>query len=63
MRLVTRADLDGLACALVMAENDSIDDIVLVHPQEITDKKADIREGDVVANRTTADVADREKLV
>ncbi len=51
MRLVTRADLDGLACALVVVENEeSIDDIVLIHPQEITDKKADIREGDVVAN-------------
>jgi len=51
MRLVTRADLDGLACAIVVVENEkSIDDIVLIHPQEVTDKKADIREGDIVAN-------------
>lgn len=51
MRLVTRADLDGLACALVIVENEpSIDGIALIHPQEITDKKADIREGDIVAN-------------
>jgi hypothetical protein len=51
MRLVTRADLDGLACALVMIENDaSIDDILLVHPQEITDKTVEIRPDDVIAN-------------
>ncbi len=50
MRLVTRADLDGLACALIVAEHEELDDIVLVHPQEITDKKVEIREGDVLAN-------------
>lgn len=50
MRLVTRADLDGLACALIIAEHEKLDDIVLVHPQEITDKKADIRQGDILAN-------------
>ena len=50
MRLVTRADLDGLACALIVAEHEKLDDIALVHPQEITDKKADIRSGDILAN-------------
>lgn len=50
MRLVTRADLDGLACALITAEHEALDDIVLVHPQEITDKKAEIRQGDILAN-------------
>jgi len=50
MRLVTRADLDGLACAQIVAENETLDDVVLVHPQEITDKKAQIRAGDVLAN-------------
>lgn len=50
MRLVTRADLDGLACAVVIAEHEKLDDIVLVHPQQITDKKVEIRQGDIVAN-------------
>ncbi|HEX9730363.1 MAG TPA: exopolyphosphatase [Thermoanaerobaculia bacterium] len=50
MRLVTRADLDGLACAQIVAENETLDDVVLVHPQEITDKKVEIRAGDVLAN-------------
>ncbi|MEM6453810.1 MAG: exopolyphosphatase [Acidobacteriota bacterium] len=50
MRLVTRADLDGLACALLLDTYETVDEIVLVHPQEITDKTADVRAGDIVAN-------------
>ena len=50
MRLVTRADLDGLACALILSENETLDEIVLVHPQEITDKKVEIRSDDILAN-------------
>ncbi len=50
MRLVTRADLDGLACALIIAEHETLDEIALVHPQEITDKTVEIREGDILAN-------------
>jgi hypothetical protein len=42
--------LDGLACAQIVAENEELDDVVLVHPQEITDKKVEIRAGDVLAN-------------
>ncbi len=50
MRLVTRADLDGLACALIITQHEVIDEIVLVHPQEITDKTVEIRSDDVLAN-------------
>ncbi len=50
MRLVTRADLDGLACALIMSRHDTIDDIALVHPQAITDKVFPITPDDVLAN-------------
>ena len=50
MRLVTRADLDGLACALMLSETDTFDEIVLVHPQQITDKKIEIGQGDTLAN-------------
>lgn len=49
-RLVTRADLDGLACALILTDNEEFDEIVLVHPQEITDKKVEILPGDTLAN-------------
>ncbi len=50
MRLVTRADLDGLACALIASRHEKFDEIVLVHPQEITDKKVEITSEDMLAN-------------
>lgn len=50
MRLVTRGDLDGLTCAVIVTRNEEIEDIVLIHPQDITDGRADVRDGDIVAN-------------
>ncbi len=50
MRLVTRADLDGLACALILRRHEPIDEIVLVHPQQITDKGVAIKRDDILAN-------------
>lgn len=50
MRLVTRADLDGLACASMLTDREHFDELVLVHPQEITDKTVEIRAGDTLAN-------------
>src|SRR5205807_2304439 len=50
MRLVTRGDLDGLTCAVLLMECELIDDILLVHPQDITDKKVKITDRDVMAN-------------
>src|ERR1043165_8511560 len=50
MRLVTRADLDGLTSAVVITLKEPIDEVVLVHPQEITDKRVEIKPGDILAN-------------
>ncbi|MEL7059306.1 MAG: exopolyphosphatase [Acidobacteriota bacterium] len=50
MRLVTRPDLDGLACALMLTESERFDEVVLVHPQEITDKTVEILPEDTLAN-------------
>ncbi len=50
MRLVTRADLDGLACALIISENEKVDELVLVEPQRLTDKRFEIEADDIVAN-------------
>ncbi|GAC1436698.1 MAG: exopolyphosphatase [Thermoanaerobaculia bacterium] len=50
MRLVTRADLDGLTSAVIITMKEPIDKIVLVHPQDITDKKVEIRSDDILAN-------------
>jgi hypothetical protein len=50
MRLVTRGDLDGLTCAVIITRKEKIDDIFLVHPQFITDKKVEITGNDILAN-------------
>ncbi|MDP9191143.1 MAG: exopolyphosphatase [Acidobacteriota bacterium] len=50
MRLVTRGDLDGLTSAVIITMKESIDDILLVHPQDITDKTVEIGPNDVLAN-------------
>jgi hypothetical protein len=50
MRLVTRGDLDGLTCAVLLSLNEDIDSISLIHPQDISDGRADIRPGDIIAN-------------
>jgi hypothetical protein len=50
MRLVTRGDLDGLACAVVLTRCEAIDSLELVHPQEITDRRFPIGSDDIIAN-------------
>jgi len=50
MRLVTRADLDGLTCAVIITSCEEIDEIMLAHPQDITDQRLAITEDDIMAN-------------
>ena len=50
MRLVTRGDLDGLTSAVIITMMEQIDDILLVHPQDITDKVVEITSNDILAN-------------
>lgn len=50
MRLVTRGDLDGLTSAVIITAKEPIDEVVLVHPQDITDKRIEIRSDDILAN-------------
>src|SRR6476469_8648575 len=50
MRLVTRGDLDGLTSAVIITMKEPIDEIVLIRPQDITDKKVEIRSDDILAN-------------
>jgi nanoRNase/pAp phosphatase (c-di-AMP/oligoRNAs hydrolase) len=50
MRLVTRGDLDGLTSAVIITMKEPVDDILLVHPQDITDKSVDLRPDDILAN-------------
>lgn len=50
MRLITRGDLDGLACAVIVTSHEKISEILLVHPQDITDRRVEITGDDIVAN-------------
>ena len=50
MRLVTRGDLDGLTCSVLITSVERIDAIELVHPQQLTDGRFEVRDGDVLAN-------------
>ncbi|HKR66339.1 MAG TPA: exopolyphosphatase [Thermoanaerobaculia bacterium] len=50
MRLVTRGDLDGLTSAVIITMKEPIDELLLVHPQDITDKAVEIRSDDILAN-------------
>ncbi|MEO1369016.1 MAG: exopolyphosphatase, partial [Acidobacteriota bacterium] len=50
MRLVTRGDLDGLTCAVIICQYEKIDEILLIHPQDITENRVEILADDIIAN-------------
>jgi hypothetical protein len=50
MRLLTRADLDGLTSAILLQEVEKIDSIEFVHPKDVQDGKIEIDTNDVLAN-------------
>jgi nanoRNase/pAp phosphatase (c-di-AMP/oligoRNAs hydrolase) len=49
-RLVTRSDMDGLICAVLLRELDLIDDILFVHPKDMQDGKVAVTARDIVTN-------------
>ena len=49
-RLVTRSDMDGLVCAVILKSIDLIDDIVFVHPKDMQDQKIEITSNDIITN-------------
>ena len=49
-RLVTRSDFDGLVCAVLLKQQDLIDDIKFVHPKDMQDGKIEITSNDIVTN-------------
>ena len=50
MRLVTRADFDGLICAVLLSQVETVDDYELVHPKDIHDDLVPISSNDIIAN-------------
>jgi len=49
-RLVTRSDMDGLVCAVLLIEQDLIDEITFVHPKDMQDGKIEIGNQDITTN-------------
>ena len=49
-RLVTRSDMDGLVCAILLKQLNMIEDIKFVHPKDMQDGIIEITENDIVTN-------------
>lgn len=49
-RLVTRSDMDGLICAVLLKELELIDDIKFVHPKDMQDGVVEIGSNDITTN-------------
>jgi nanoRNase/pAp phosphatase (c-di-AMP/oligoRNAs hydrolase) len=50
MRLVTRSDFDGLICAVLLKQVETIDAIQFVHPKDLQDGKFEATADDVLTN-------------
>jgi nanoRNase/pAp phosphatase (c-di-AMP/oligoRNAs hydrolase) len=50
MRLITRSDFDGLACAVLLEELGLIDDYLFVHPKDVQDGKIPATANDILTN-------------
>jgi len=50
MRLLTRSDFDGLACATILKSKGVIDNWKFVHPKDMQDGLVEVTENDVLAN-------------
>jgi len=49
-RLITRSDMDGLVCAILLKELDLIDDVTFAHPKDMQDGLIDVGSGDITTN-------------
>ena len=50
MRIVTRGDMDGLTGSVIVSVNEPVDEIKLIHPQDITEGRTAIHSDDVLIN-------------
>jgi hypothetical protein len=50
MRLITRSDFDGLACAVLLKEVEVVDDWLFVHPKDVQDGRVQVTANDVLTN-------------
>jgi len=49
-RLITRSDMDGLVCAVLLKELDIVDDILFVHPKDMQDGLIEVTPNDIITN-------------
>ena len=49
-RLLTRSDMDGLVCAVLLKELGMLGDIVFHHPKDVQDGKVEVTERDILTN-------------
>lgn len=50
MRLITRADLDGVVCAVFITQMEDIEQVIYAQPQDIEDGTIPVKPGDAIAN-------------
>ena len=50
MRLVTRSDFDGLACAVLLEDMGIVDDYLFAHPKDVQDGLVHVTNNDILAN-------------
>jgi len=50
MKLLTRSDFDGLACAVLLVEAGIVDEYEFIHPKDLQDGKIEVTANDVLAN-------------
>ncbi len=49
-RLITRSDMDGLVCGILLKSLDIIDDITFAHPKDMQDGLIEVTENDITTN-------------
>lgn len=49
-RLITRSDMDGLVCGIILKELDMIDDVMFAHPKDMQDGKIEVSQRDISTN-------------
>ncbi|MBL4804022.1 MAG: exopolyphosphatase [Alphaproteobacteria bacterium] len=49
-RLITRSDMDGLVCGILLKELDMIDEVTFAHPKDMQDGLIEVTENDITTN-------------
>ena len=50
MRLITRSDLDGMACAVLLKQVLTIEEVKFAHPKDVQDGKIPVDKNDIITN-------------